>query len=219
MESIILSPESLLLTDDFDFHVDVASDPDARVFLDLLTSMGLKQHLTITAHVSGHTLDLLITCEHVSVSSSVPVADRYLSDHATVLCPLKSSKPDRVVKKVSYRKVKSIDFDALRSDLETSELCTREYTNIRDMPLSYNSMRLSLFDNHAPLKTKTVVSRQIVPGSTVISRVLLRQGGRQRGNGEPRALSRTFWCLQGRSKPRYLSHELRALRLLYEPHC
>ena len=67
LESIILSPESLLLTDDFNFHVDVASDPDARVFLDLLTSMGLKQHVTITAHVSEHTLDLLITREHDSV--------------------------------------------------------------------------------------------------------------------------------------------------------
>ena len=31
LESIILSPESLLLTDDFNFQVDVASDPDAQV--------------------------------------------------------------------------------------------------------------------------------------------------------------------------------------------
>ena len=68
-----------------------------------------------------------------------------------------------MVKGESYRKVKSIDFDALCLDLETSELFTREYTNIRDLSLSYNSMHPSLFDNHAPLKTKTVVSRQIVP--------------------------------------------------------
>ena len=70
-----MSPESLILTGDFNFHVDVASDSDAQVFLDLLTSIGLKQHVTVPTHISGHTLDLLITRENDPVISSVPVAD------------------------------------------------------------------------------------------------------------------------------------------------
>ena len=60
--------------------MDVEDDPDARAFLDLLASMGLKQHVNVPTHVSGHTLDLMITREHDPVISSVPVADRYLSD-------------------------------------------------------------------------------------------------------------------------------------------
>ena len=43
------------------FHMDVPSDPDGRTFLDLLTSMGLKQHVSVPTHISGHTLDLVIT--------------------------------------------------------------------------------------------------------------------------------------------------------------
>ena len=83
VETIILSPESLILTGDYNFHVDVEDDPDARAFsLDLLASMGLKQHVNVPTHVSGHTLDLMITREHDPVISSVPVADRHLSDHA-----------------------------------------------------------------------------------------------------------------------------------------
>ena len=87
LKSIILSAESLILTGDFNFHVDVADDPEARVFLDLLTSMGLKQHVTVSTHISGHTLDLVITCEYDPIIASAPVADRYLSDHfiSTVL--------------------------------------------------------------------------------------------------------------------------------------
>ena len=74
--------------------MDVEDDPDVRAFLDLLASMGLKQHVNVPTHVSGHTLDLMITREHDPVISSVPVADRYLSDHASVLCSLNSEKPD-----------------------------------------------------------------------------------------------------------------------------
>ena len=64
LESVILSPESLILSGDFNFHMDIASVRDARVFSDLPTSMGLKQHVTVPTHTSGHTLDLLITREH-----------------------------------------------------------------------------------------------------------------------------------------------------------
>ena len=66
---------------------------DARVFSDVLTSIGLKQHVTVPTHISGHTLDLLITRDHDPVICSAPVADRYLSDHASVLCALNSPKP------------------------------------------------------------------------------------------------------------------------------
>ena len=50
LETIILSPESLILTGDYNFHVDVEDDPDARPFLDLLASMGLKQHVNVPTH-------------------------------------------------------------------------------------------------------------------------------------------------------------------------
>ena len=84
----------------------------AQVFSDLLTSMGLKQHVTVPTRISsGHTLDLLITREHDPVICSAPVADRYLSDHASMLCTLNSLKPGNVVKKLSYRKLESFDFD------------------------------------------------------------------------------------------------------------
>ena len=47
LETIILSPESLILTGDYNFHVDVEDNLDARAFLDLLASMGLKQHVNV----------------------------------------------------------------------------------------------------------------------------------------------------------------------------
>ena len=55
--------------------MDVEDDPDARAFLDLLASMGLKQHVNVPTPVSGHTLDLIIMREHDLIIYCVPLAD------------------------------------------------------------------------------------------------------------------------------------------------
>ena len=46
LESIILSSEPLLITSDFNIHVDVVRDPNRVKFLDLVEAMGLLQHVT-----------------------------------------------------------------------------------------------------------------------------------------------------------------------------
>ena len=62
LESVILSPELLLICGDFSIHVDVIDNHDTIAFLDLLESFTLKQHVDFLTHEQGHTLDLLITC-------------------------------------------------------------------------------------------------------------------------------------------------------------
>ena len=96
---IILSPESLLLTGDFNIHVDVPSDPHVKMFFDWLSSMGLYQHVNIPTHISCHTLDLF-TREHDSIITSKPIVDCFLSDHASVNCPLNTKL------EVCYRKLR-----------------------------------------------------------------------------------------------------------------
>ena len=64
MESIILTPEPLIITGDFNIHVNNTNDSDACEFLDLLASLGLKQHVIGPTHEGGHTLDLVITRQY-----------------------------------------------------------------------------------------------------------------------------------------------------------
>ena len=45
LESVILCPYSILITGDFNVHVDDPSNDDALRFLDLLESLGLEQHI------------------------------------------------------------------------------------------------------------------------------------------------------------------------------
>ena len=149
--------------------------------MDLLASLGPKQHVVGPTHEGGHTLDLVITRQYDRVIKSAPMIDRFISDHAAVLCKFDSVKPCTAVKEISYRQLKSVDMDALRADLTTCELCTNGFTDLDVMITCYNSTLSLLLDKYAPLRTKTVASACL--GLTTKLRMLLRLGGELRGNG------------------------------------
>ena len=50
LESVIMSSELLLITEDFDIHVDDPLDTDCVCFLGLLESVGLQQHVDVPPH-------------------------------------------------------------------------------------------------------------------------------------------------------------------------
>ena len=112
-------------------------------FLDVLESMGLKQHVNTPTHTYGHTLDLIITREPDTLIQNLPTSDDFLSDHCTVLFELYVPKPSTTCKQISYRKYGDIDVQALKNDLDSLVAC-------------YNSTLSTLLDKHAPIITKTI---------------------------------------------------------------
>lgn len=88
LESLLLQvcKEQRLVTGDFNFHIDKLQDPDSLKFLDLIRSFGLQQHVTEATHLPGHILDLLITRVSEDLVRGVPLIDRYISDHAIIMC-------------------------------------------------------------------------------------------------------------------------------------
>ena len=84
LELIILSSEPLLITGDFNIHVDVVGNPVSAKFLDLLEAMDLRQHVATPTHQSGHTLDLIITRQCDALVKDPPVSDYHISDHWSV---------------------------------------------------------------------------------------------------------------------------------------
>ena len=114
METLLLCKEKLLITGDFNIHVDVSDQSDVRTFLDLLESLSLVEHVTKPTHVDGHILDLIITRSSDNIILDPPYIDRFISDHVSVLCNLCEFKPPIIAKKISYRKIKSVNLDSLR---------------------------------------------------------------------------------------------------------
>ena len=88
LENSVIDPRPLLITGDFNFHVDNKSDVDANNFSDLLESFNLCQHVMESTHCAGHTLDLIISRNSENILNSLYVVDVPISDHRLIRATL-----------------------------------------------------------------------------------------------------------------------------------
>ena len=152
-----------MITGDFNIHVDTIGDPDRERFLDLLEAMGLQQHVTTPTHESGHTLDLIFTRQCETLVTETPVRDYHISDHWSVTCLLNFVKPRATRKTVTFRKIKNIDAAVLSKELSMSDLCRNTPDTLNDLVHCYNTTLASALDRHAPLVTRAMPARTLVP--------------------------------------------------------
>ena len=158
-----MTPDRLLITRDFNIHVDKPEDPAAAKFLSLLQSFGIVQHVTVPTHVAGHTPDLVITREDCDLLTCSPMAHYMMSSHSTVLFPLSMAKPKRPTIVRTCRKIKSIDMDRFRSDIESSLLLSSPAENMDKFAEQYQETLSRILENHAPKVTIRVRQRALKP--------------------------------------------------------
>ena len=163
LESIILSSEPLLITGDFNIHVNVVGDPHRLKLLELLETMGLRQHVTTPTHESGNTLDLIITRQFEDLVKETPISDYHISDHWSVTCRLNLDKPRVIKKTVTFRRIKGVDLGVLSDEISSSDLCANTPVTLNDLVSCYNSTLASALDRHASLITKSIPARPLVP--------------------------------------------------------
>ena len=104
-----MSSDKLLMTGDFNFHMDVPTDSNNIHLRDLLDAMGLVQHVKQPTHIHGHTLDSIITRQCIDFVAEEPPSERFISDHAAVTCSLRTRRPVVELKHAECRKLKSVD--------------------------------------------------------------------------------------------------------------
>ena len=73
VEVVILDKSTLIITADFNYHVDNINDADAASFLSLLKDLGLHQHVKTPTHEKGHILDLILTRESESLVRNIEI--------------------------------------------------------------------------------------------------------------------------------------------------
>ena len=117
MERNINSTGKLLLTGDFNIHVNDLESPDTNTFLDVLDSFCLQNHTSFPTHCINNTLDLVITSGQDNfIESSTP--GRLFSDHSIVYINLTTFKRPDTIKEITYRKLKNINMTTFNKDVE-----------------------------------------------------------------------------------------------------
>ena len=138
-------------------HINNPSDANGQSFLELLESFDLKQSVNFKTHISGNTLDLVITKNHGLQIKEIVQNDPGVSDHFSVDFSLNLAKPRHMKKDIIYRDVKNIDLDSLRNDIKEIEF--KKSGNVTEVAQSYQENLEIVFDKHAPIVTKTVTLR------------------------------------------------------------
>ena len=140
--------------------------------------MGLQQHVNEpTARVRTHPgFDLTRQCD--SLLANIHVTDCLFSDHSTLICDLAVDKPPLPKKKISFRKTEVVDVNLLCDELSTTLLCTDSPDALNDLVKCYNSTLSAALDHHAPLVTKFITVRPLVPWFSEDIRESRREGRR-----------------------------------------
>ena len=73
-----------------------------------------------------------------------------------MLCTLNFARPAAAKQILRYRKLREIDIDEFRKDIETSEMYTHPGTNVVDLTNQYNATLRELLDEHAPVTERLV---------------------------------------------------------------
>ena len=88
LENVVMCPKVLVISGDFNLHLDDLRDNDTKKFMDLLETFSLSQHVSGPNNLSGHTLDLIVTRSSDDVVLASPKATFPISDHFIIQCPI-----------------------------------------------------------------------------------------------------------------------------------
>ena len=103
-----------------------------------------------------------------------------------MLFSLYANKPIITVKTISYRKLKSVNVEALDAELVNSDLCRNPPDDLDVLVSIYYRTLKDLLEKHAPLQTRTIVLRPRVPWYTDEIRQAKRDVGGRKKDGDDR---------------------------------
>ena len=113
-----------------------------------------------STHKKGHIFDLIISRADKDIIIECTVEDLFISDHLAVHSSLRLAKLPLEKKKISYRKIRAIDYDEFCDHLQNSDLVRDAASfGLVDLVNQYNTTLGSLLDVNAPLKIATITLR------------------------------------------------------------
>ena len=119
LSELSVIPFPVVIMGDFNIHVDQADKAGVRTFMQQLATANLQQHVSKSTHKFGHTLDLVMTREREQCVKSITVKNDMLSDHYSINFDLCFSPEIAKPSVKTIRKIKSMNKDLFRIELQS----------------------------------------------------------------------------------------------------
>jgi hypothetical protein len=166
LEAVTSYHTTVIVTGDFNIHVNNASDAAAHRLLDLLDAFGLRQHISGSTHAGGHTLDLLITEASCIPTDVIVDPPGMFSDHSLITSRFELAKPAPTVQQHQIlRRPRLTDYTAFLDSVRRSVLCLAHVNgrSAADLCELYHNVMRTIYDTLAPPALTTVTRRSTSP--------------------------------------------------------
>ncbi len=178
LSELVLAADKVLIVGDFNIHVDNEKDALGSAFIDILNSIGVRQHVSGPTHCRNHTLDLILS--HGIDVSGVEILQQSddISDHYLVLCKLHIAKTVNSIPCYKYgRTITSSTKDCFVSnlpDLSQFLSISNSSEQLDDVTETMDSLFSSTLDTVAPLHLRKIKEKSPTPWYNEHTRTLKR---------------------------------------------
>ena len=208
LDSLIIKSQKLIISGDFNIHMDDPQHPHTLKFKDILHIYGLTNNIEFHTQIIGHTLDLVITRDIDNIIALHTEPGPYISDHRFVKTILNLRKTGHEVRQTVFRDTKNIDMTSFRLDLVNSALIKtdREDMTVDDLAKLYDESLREIIDRHAPEVIKVI---KIKPSSPWYNSKLHKM----------KVIKRSLEQKMLRTKKKYDINKFKEMRNLYTLKC
>ena len=157
LATFLVEHNKIIITGDFNIHVNNTNDPEAQIFLDTMEALGLDNHVNFVMHNRGNTLDLVLTEALSSLSVVTCRQGPFLSDHCSIELEVAIPKPALKRQTITLCNIKDVVIEDLVKELDLGTIEGKDITNLVNQ--LENKCKIAL-DTLAPETTKCVTIQQ-----------------------------------------------------------
>ena len=158
IENTYINLKNLVILGDFNLHVNKVFEPEIVRFSEILTTFGFNQLIDKPTHMSGNTLDLLITNQNETKIRDIIVDDCNYSDHSYIFfkIPYEFNEPEDKI--ISIKSYKGIDMVQFRNDIKSNvnTFTQKTFVNFAEAFEDYNNLCENAVEKYVSVKTVNV---------------------------------------------------------------
>ena len=96
--------------------------------------------------ISFNTFELVITRNYDGTLIAKPKVKDFISDHAAIICHLRSFKPKPKPTEFCYRKIKDIDLSSFKKEIIQSNILQNSTEDLGGLEKQYNDTLLNILE-------------------------------------------------------------------------